>query len=237
MQFNLLTYLGLREHHHLLDIGCGSLRAGRLFIPYLLPGRYYGLEPEQWLLREGIRKETGEDLIRLKAPTFRHDHDFRLTAFGQTFDYILANSIFSHATQEQVTVCLQEAAKVLNPSGIFAATFLRGESNYNGSEWVYPECVTYTLDFMQSIAEEHELMAKPLQWPHPSNQTWLLITHPTGAEKHPELEGTFGLVALKQSLQYCRERLRNLEGHPYVRVGLWVYRMLRRRADFRQSYD
>jgi len=28
MQFNLLTSLGLRECHHLLDIGCGSLRAG-----------------------------------------------------------------------------------------------------------------------------------------------------------------------------------------------------------------
>ena len=29
MQFSLLTALGLREDHSLLDIGCGSLRAGR----------------------------------------------------------------------------------------------------------------------------------------------------------------------------------------------------------------
>lgn len=36
-QFRLLCTLGLREHHTLLDFGCGSLRAGRLFIPYLLP--------------------------------------------------------------------------------------------------------------------------------------------------------------------------------------------------------
>lgn len=28
MQFNLLTFLGLREDHYLLDIGCGSLRGG-----------------------------------------------------------------------------------------------------------------------------------------------------------------------------------------------------------------
>jgi hypothetical protein len=34
-QFRLLTTLGLREHHRLLD-----LRAGRLLIPYLLPDRY-----------------------------------------------------------------------------------------------------------------------------------------------------------------------------------------------------
>lgn len=38
-QFNLLTRLGLREDHTVLDIGCGSLRAGRLLIPYLLPDR------------------------------------------------------------------------------------------------------------------------------------------------------------------------------------------------------
>lgn len=33
MSFGLLTALGLRQHHSLLDIGCGSLRNGRLLIP------------------------------------------------------------------------------------------------------------------------------------------------------------------------------------------------------------
>jgi hypothetical protein len=44
-QFRLLTTLGLRETHRLLDFGCGSLRAGRFLIPYLLPAHYYGVEP------------------------------------------------------------------------------------------------------------------------------------------------------------------------------------------------
>lgn len=38
MQFSLMTLLGLRQEHMLLDIGCGSLRAGKLFIVYLLAG-------------------------------------------------------------------------------------------------------------------------------------------------------------------------------------------------------
>jgi len=46
-QFNLLTMLGLRENHFLLDVGCGSLRGGRLFIPYLLPHHYFGIEPNE----------------------------------------------------------------------------------------------------------------------------------------------------------------------------------------------
>jgi hypothetical protein len=50
-QFRLLTSLGLREHHSVLDFGCRSLREGRLLIPYLLPGRYYGLNPTTGLLK------------------------------------------------------------------------------------------------------------------------------------------------------------------------------------------
>ena len=42
MVFNLLTSMGLRQHHRVLDIGCGSLRVGRLLIPYLNPKNYFG---------------------------------------------------------------------------------------------------------------------------------------------------------------------------------------------------
>ena len=43
MQFSLMTLLGLRETHTLLDIGCGSLRAGKLFLMYLLPDCCFGI--------------------------------------------------------------------------------------------------------------------------------------------------------------------------------------------------
>ena len=58
LQFSLLTSLGLRENHTLLDIGCGSLRGGRLALMYLLPEHYYGIEPEQWLIDEGFKKRS-----------------------------------------------------------------------------------------------------------------------------------------------------------------------------------
>ena len=70
MTFNLLTTLGLRQHHSLLDIGCGSLRIGRLLIPYLNRGKYFGAEPNEWLVDEGIRRELGETLVQIKHPTF-----------------------------------------------------------------------------------------------------------------------------------------------------------------------
>jgi len=70
MTFNLLTTLGLRQHHALLDVGCGSLRIGRLLIPYLNKDKYVGIEPNEWLVREGIRNEIGETLVPIKRPKF-----------------------------------------------------------------------------------------------------------------------------------------------------------------------
>ena len=101
-QFSLLAGLGLREEHTLLDIGCGSLRGGRLFLSYLKPGKYFGIEPQQWLIDQGSEVEVGRDLIRLKKPTFSNDTNFTLTTFGRKFDFMLAQSIFSHATQAQI---------------------------------------------------------------------------------------------------------------------------------------
>src|SRR5262245_36492349 len=73
MQFSLMTLLGLRENHTLLDIGCGSLRAGKLFLMYLLPDRYFGIEPEQWLVQEGIDRELGREIMERKRPRFLYD--------------------------------------------------------------------------------------------------------------------------------------------------------------------
>ena len=97
MTFNLLTTLGLRQHHSLLDIGCGSLRIGRLLIPYLNRGKYFGVEPNEWLVDEGIRQELGETLVQIKRPTFFFsDSPDTIAQAKIAFDFALAQSIFSH---------------------------------------------------------------------------------------------------------------------------------------------
>jgi SAM-dependent methyltransferase len=181
LQFSLLTALGLREHHTLLDIGCGSCRAGRLFLPYLLPGRYHGLEPERWLVEQGIERELGHDIVAVKRPIFRHERDFALTAFDRSFDFLLAQSVFSHASPAQIRRCLSEARRVLAPTGIFVATYRPGPHDYAGTEWVYPQVVSYRPAFMRRLIREAELGSVPLDWPHPGGQTWLAIV-PAGRE-------------------------------------------------------
>jgi hypothetical protein len=234
MQFNLLTALGLREYHYLLDIGCGSLRAGRLFIPYLLPNRYFGVEPEAWLIEASIANEIGEDLIRIKKPTFSHDRNFTLTLFNQNFDFLLAQEIFVHTPQVQISRCLSEAKKVMNPTAIFAASFVEGEKNYEGKEWQYPNWITYTLSRMKELAEEQGLMCEPMDWPHPGPQSWLVYVHPENRANISELSGNAGSLQLLSKLRHTENRLDWLENHPYVRFGMRVSRLIRRiRGKFR----
>ena len=177
-QFNLLTTFGLREYHFLLDIGCGSLRGGKLFIPYLLTGRYFGIEPEKWLIKEGIRKEIGHHLILLKHPTFSHDTNFTLSLFHQEFNFLLAQSIFSHASSSQIRRCLSEAKKVMHSNALFFASFFEGEQNYTGDSWVYPGSVQYTMAYITLLIQEQGLVCRPINWEHPNSQTWIMITHP-----------------------------------------------------------
>jgi cyclopropane fatty-acyl-phospholipid synthase-like methyltransferase len=169
-QFNLLTFLDLREDHYLLDIGCGSLRAGKLFIPFLLPGRYHGIEPEQWLIDQGLRNELGEDILEIKKPVFSNDNNFTLSIFDRKFDYILAHSIFSHASGRQISRCLSEARKVMKPTSLFIATFAKGDDNYSGDEGF----VQYTEDHMRNLFEAQGLALSILSWPHPEFQVWIV---------------------------------------------------------------
>lgn len=210
-QFSLLTALGLREENSLLDIGCGSLRGGRLFITYLKPGKYFGIEPEQWLIDQGIETEVGRDLVALKQPAFNNDSNFTLTAFGRKFDFMLAQSIFSHASQAQIRRCLSEVKKVLEPNGIFAATFFPGETNYEGSEWVYPGCVYYTLEYFTKLAADEGLACKPLNWTHTNQQKWVALTHPEHQAEVPDLADVGRIGVLEQQVQATSRKLNELQ--------------------------
>jgi len=172
MQFNLMTALGLREKHTLLDIGCGGLSGGRLFIPYLLPDHYFAIEPNPWLVQDAIANETGNDQVLLKRPQFLHSSDFPLHAFGRKFDYVLAQSILSHTSRKQMEHCFRQVRDVLEPKGIFAANHAIGAA-YEGGEWVYPNFATYPTAFLIDRAQEAGLKAFPLIWTNHYSLIWM----------------------------------------------------------------
>jgi hypothetical protein len=174
-QFEMLRFWGLREDHFLLDVGCGSLSGGRFAIRFLAPGRYCGIEPEQWLIDDGIRHELGREIMDSKRPQFSNDTGFNLSHFGRQFDFIVAHSILTHTSQRQMRQLFSQAGKAMLDSSIFLASYLEGESDYSEDRWVYPGVSRYTFATVRSFAREHELRCAPAGWPHPGRQTWLVF--------------------------------------------------------------
>ncbi len=175
-QFRLLTTLGLRDTHKVLDLGCGSLRAGRLLIPYLLPDGYCGIDPNRWLIDDAIANELGEDLLRIKRPRFDDNAEFMVDVFATDFDFMVAQSVFSHATPGLVVHALANMRRSLAADGLIACTFVEsatGDSDTFDEGWIYPGCVTYTEREIESMFERAGLAAVRIPWFHP-RQRWYL---------------------------------------------------------------
>jgi hypothetical protein len=176
--FQLLTLLGLRQYHRLLDVGCGSLRCGRLLIPFLNSGNYVGVEPNRWLVDQGIRNELGTDIVRVKGPSFLFSETPQVLEKAPCSNFALANSIFSHASLTQIDDWLKHISANLCLSGALVATFLVGPEDYGGDAWIYPGCVRYRVDTIRSLAERHGFHFEMLDWLHLHDQNWAVFAKP-----------------------------------------------------------
>ena len=174
-QFEMLKFWGMHEDHYLLDIGCGSLSGGRFAIDFLAPGHYFGIEPQQWLIDEGVRREVGSAVIAAKRPHFSNDAAFNLSVFGRQFDFMVAHSILTHTSQRQMQQLFAAAASAMAPGAVLLATYLQGDSDYTGDEWIYPSVSFYTFATIEALARAHSLCCAPSNWRHPGRQIWLVF--------------------------------------------------------------
>ena len=181
-QFALLFLLGLRAHHRLLDFGCGSLRLGRLAIPYLDAGGYFGVEPEAGLVEAGFAEELGQDARGLKRPHFHHGDDFRGDMFDTSFDFIVAQSVFSHTGEGPMRTALASFARCLEPGGLIVANWLLGPGDSRldarTTDWVYPQCVPFMPDRIEAMAAGAGLSIAACPWPHPGLNWFVLARDP-----------------------------------------------------------
>ncbi len=130
LQLDFMVAHGLRPGARLLDVGCGPLRAGIHFVDYLDPGNYYGIDVNESLLDIGYDIEL-PPALRSKLPrehlrcTDRFDCDF-----GISFDFAIAQSLFTHIPLNDIRLCLYRVARVLKVGGSFFATFFEAPPGF-----------------------------------------------------------------------------------------------------------
>ncbi len=124
LQFEYLKTAGLKPKNNLLDIGCGSLRGGLKFIPYLQPRHYYGFDLNIKLIEAGLAvevKNAGLD-HRVHIDNFAAAKNFNFPSRWPQMDVALGFSLLTHLNYQSLSICLKKTAGVLKKGGKFYAT-------------------------------------------------------------------------------------------------------------------
>lgn len=190
-QREFLVGEGLKPDHWFLDVGCGGLRGGLEFIRYLEPGHYHGIDKEA-----GMIAAAGVELERAglshKSPVLLREEHFDLGRLGRTFDFVMAQSVFTHLPINDILICLANVDHVLAPGGRFYATFFNSTGGRfaepidhkvrtGGVLTSYPDRDPYHYD-----VDMFEWMCRDLSidvtyigdWNHPREQEMLVFARP-----------------------------------------------------------
>lgn len=182
LQFGFMRSRGLQPTNRLVDVGCGALRGGIHFVRYLAPGNYYGLDVNASLIDAG-KRELGDVHLRHKQPHLLVSDTFDCGAFGTTFPYALAVSLFSHLNMNLIIACLANVRGVLEPNGRFYASYWEAPTSAHLEPLRHPSGIVtyygsdsyhYSFEEMQGMAERSGMRVERIgDWGHPRGQTML----------------------------------------------------------------
>ncbi|MER7504520.1 class I SAM-dependent methyltransferase [Nonomuraea pusilla] len=175
MQFDYLVEHGLKPECRMLEIGCGNLRAGHLFIGYLHTGNYYGVDisPDILLAAQDTLAEHG---LQDKLPHLTPVRDLKFAFLpDEHFDVVHAHSVFSHSPLEVIEECFAHVGRVMKPSGWFDFTFDRTEGK---EHHVLREDFYYRTETLVALAARYGLKATFMEdWERsPHKQSKIRVT-------------------------------------------------------------
>jgi len=175
LQYNFLIGQGLLPTHTILDIGCGTLRGGRYFIRYLQPNKYTGIDISPAALNYAEKLVTEENLSEKKPRLLLNkDKKLKFKEFSnETFDYIIAQSVFTHLRPEDITECFEYISNIMTKESLFYFTYWESSK----IEQVGLKDFTYSFQFFQNLAEKYGYLVRDCSdtYNHPRGQKMLEV--------------------------------------------------------------
>ena len=179
---------GLEPSSKVLDIGCGCLRGGYWLIHFLDDACYFGIEPNVPMLEAGINVILEPVLADQKHPRFDNNPDFDFMVFGEAFDFLVARSIWTHASKDQIKRMLDGFVSTTE-SGVFLTSYHKPtlfRRDYRGTQWIgqshesdAPGIVRHSLRWIRSECANRGLTAEEIKEDAHNfgRQTWIRIKH------------------------------------------------------------
>jgi hypothetical protein len=140
LQLALLRAHGLEPHHHLLDIGAGSLRLGCKAVPYLDPGHYWATDASGALMARGRAVELA-DPARLPEDHLVEDADFAFPGLPDRMDYLIAFGVFTHLPPSDTAQALTRIARRWPAPRVFLFTVFLAPEGQEGASLRQPDGV------------------------------------------------------------------------------------------------
>jgi SAM-dependent methyltransferase len=176
LQFDFLVGMGLQPRSKMLDIGCGTLRGGRHFIRYLDVGCYTGIDISPKAIEYGKQLIQQEGLSSKQARLLvSQNHDLKFREFaGETFDVLLAQSVFTHLLPEHIKECLQYVGNMMHHDSRFFFTF--NQTSKFRQTGLKDFC--YPFSFFQALAQQYGYDLKDVssEYRHPRSQRMALLS-------------------------------------------------------------
>jgi len=173
-QLEFLKGQGLLPMHTLLDIGCGTLRAGHLLVEYLAVGNYRGtdISIEAVLYARELIEQLG---LAHKAPIVECTNGtFELPAIEcGSVDWVLCHSVLNHLPPALVEDCFAGVAHVLREGGAFVFTYYKARGA--GPERTQYSGFWHPQPFMEQLCVLHGLVyGEHAEYGHPRDQTMVV---------------------------------------------------------------
>lgn len=160
-QIDFLRANGLRPGHHLLDIGCGSLRGGAALINYLDSGCYTGVDVREEALAEARQEMAREKLVGKKPNIVLASDGLDSLHFARGFDVVWAFSVLFHLSDEILETCFALVKKYLEPdAGVFYANVIFGHGP--PGQWQGFPVMPRNLETYEALALRHGMRTERL---------------------------------------------------------------------------